>query len=292
VNFTAVEDLVQQLQQVLAGTPDVVEVLLLAVVEIAEHPLQQHLGEPDDGVERGPQLVRHAGQELRLVPAGHLHLGRPGLEGVDQVDAADGDRRLGGEGGQQLGGPVAERVDLGPPDDQDADDLAVEQHGDAHGGPEAAVALDVEPAVLGVGEDVGDLLGLALQPDPACERAPVLGQRVLVEVGAVLLGEGARGDRRSVRVALEQEDQGDVGPAEVAGAVDDGLQHGVEVRGGAAENGQHPARRRLLLPGLAEVAPGALDLLAPPPEAPTPSTTSTPSRTSPSVRANPPKAPM
>ena len=128
----------------------------------------------------------------------------------------------------------------------------------------AAVALDVEPAVLGVGEDVGDLLGLALQPDPACKRAPVLGQRVLVEVGAVLLGEGARRDRQPVRVALEQEDQGDVGPAEVAGAVDDGLQHGVEVRGGAAEDGQHPARRRLLLSGLAEVAPEALDLLAQP----------------------------
>ena len=156
----------------------------------------------------------------------------------------------------------------GPPDDQDADDLAVEQHGDAHGGPEAAVALDVEPAVLGVGEDVGDLLGPALQPDPAGERAPVLGQRVLVEVGAVLLGEGARRDRQPVRVALEQEDQGDVGPAEVAGAVDDGLQHGVEVQGGAAEDGQHPARRRLLLPGLAEVAPEALDLLAQPPRGP------------------------
>ena len=199
------------------------------------------------------------------MPAGHLHLGRPGLEGVEQVDAADGDRRLGGEGSQQLGGPLAERVDLSPPDDQDADDLAVEQHGDAHGGPEAAVALDVEPAVLGVGEDVGDLLGLALQPDPACKRAPVLGQRVLVEVGAVLLGEGARRDRQPVRVALEQEDQGDVGPAEVAGAVDDGLQHGVEVRGGAAEDGQHPARRRLLLSGPREVAPEALDLLAQPP---------------------------
>ena len=70
-----VEDLVEQLQQVLAGAPDVAEVLLLTLVELAEHPVQQHLGEADDGVERGAQLVRHAGQELRLVPARDLQLG-------------------------------------------------------------------------------------------------------------------------------------------------------------------------------------------------------------------------
>jgi hypothetical protein len=54
----------------------------------------------------------------------------------------------------------------------------------------------------------------------------------------------------------------------VAGAVDHGLQHGVEVRGGATQDGQDPARRRLLLPGLGEVAPEALDLLAQPPRGP------------------------
>ena len=37
---------------------------------LAEHPLEQHLGEPDHRVERRAQLVRHARQELRLVPAG------------------------------------------------------------------------------------------------------------------------------------------------------------------------------------------------------------------------------
>jgi hypothetical protein len=110
--------------------------------------------------------------------------------------------------------------------------------------------------------------GWRSSPTRPASVLPVPGQRVLVEVGAVLLGEGARRDRQPVRVALEQEDQGDVGPAEVAGAVDDALQHGVEVRGGAAEDGQHPARRRLLLSGLAEVAPEALDLLAQPPRGP------------------------
>ena len=64
-----VEDLVDQLEQVLPGVADVADVLLLALVELAEHPLQQHVAEPDDGVQRRPQLVRHRGQELGLVPA-------------------------------------------------------------------------------------------------------------------------------------------------------------------------------------------------------------------------------
>ena len=40
------------------------QVLVLLVVELAEHPLEQHLGEADDRVERRAQLVRHVGEEL------------------------------------------------------------------------------------------------------------------------------------------------------------------------------------------------------------------------------------
>ena len=41
---------------------------------VAEHLVAQHLREADDRVERRPQLVRHVGQELRLVPARRLEL--------------------------------------------------------------------------------------------------------------------------------------------------------------------------------------------------------------------------
>jgi hypothetical protein len=105
--------------------------------------------------------------------------------------------------------------------------------GDAHGRPESAAPLDVGSAVLGIGEDVSDLLGPALQADPAGERAAVLCQRMLREVGAALLGDDAREERQPVGGALKQKDQRDVGSAEAPGAVDDGLKHGVEVRGGA-----------------------------------------------------------
>ena len=49
-------------------------VLELPVVQLAEHPLGEHLGEADDRVQRGPQLVAHVGQELALVLADHLEL--------------------------------------------------------------------------------------------------------------------------------------------------------------------------------------------------------------------------
>ena len=39
-----------------------------------EHALVQHLREADDRVERRAQLVRHVGEELRLVAAGRLQL--------------------------------------------------------------------------------------------------------------------------------------------------------------------------------------------------------------------------
>jgi hypothetical protein len=46
---------------------DVEQVLELLVVDLAEHLLREHLGEADDRVERRAQLVRHVGEELRLV---------------------------------------------------------------------------------------------------------------------------------------------------------------------------------------------------------------------------------
>jgi len=60
---------------VLAGGVDILQVLVLLLVQLAKHPLVQHLGEPDDGVEGGPELVRHVGEELGLVTAGGLKLG-------------------------------------------------------------------------------------------------------------------------------------------------------------------------------------------------------------------------
>ncbi len=69
-----VEHVVDQREQVRARREHVVDVGELLVVQLAEHLLVQHLGEADDRVQRRAQLVRHRGQEVRLVPARGLQL--------------------------------------------------------------------------------------------------------------------------------------------------------------------------------------------------------------------------
>ena len=69
-----VEDVVDEREQVVPGREDVLDVLVLLLVELAEELLAQHLREADDRVQRRPQLVRHVREELRLVPARGLEL--------------------------------------------------------------------------------------------------------------------------------------------------------------------------------------------------------------------------
>src|SRR5215831_18119955 len=57
-----------------AGGKDVLRVLGLFFVKLAEHSLAQDFRKTDDGVERRTQLVRHIGEEFRLVAIGGLDL--------------------------------------------------------------------------------------------------------------------------------------------------------------------------------------------------------------------------
>ena len=58
----------------LADDEDVLEVLRLLLVDLADHLLAQHLGEAEDRVQRRAELVRHVREEVRLVLAGRLQL--------------------------------------------------------------------------------------------------------------------------------------------------------------------------------------------------------------------------
>ena len=57
---------------------------------------------PEDGVERGSQLVAHAGEELRLVLARFSELAALVLDFVEQPHVLDRDHRLVGEGLDKL----------------------------------------------------------------------------------------------------------------------------------------------------------------------------------------------
>ena len=64
-----VEHLVDEAEQVVAGAVHALERLLRFFGAEARRMADHHLGQSDDGVERGAQLVAHAGEELRLVLA-------------------------------------------------------------------------------------------------------------------------------------------------------------------------------------------------------------------------------
>ena len=70
-----VEDFVDQFQQVPAGLQDLVNAFLLANRWCRRAGFHQ-LGEPQDGVQRGAQLMAHAGQEIRFREVGLLCRGQ------------------------------------------------------------------------------------------------------------------------------------------------------------------------------------------------------------------------
>ena len=68
-----VENLVDQIEQVLAALVDVVGVFLVGRVVVRTEYLRAHdLGEAENGVERRAQLVAHCGEEARLGEVGLL----------------------------------------------------------------------------------------------------------------------------------------------------------------------------------------------------------------------------
>ena len=100
------------------------EVLFLLLVELAEHPLRQHLGEADDRVQRRPQLVGHVGQELGLVLAGDFELAALLLDLQEQARVLDGQGGLGRECPQETRRLPAQTL-RGLPDHSEATDQVV-----------------------------------------------------------------------------------------------------------------------------------------------------------------------
>ena len=76
LDLRQIEDVVEQLQQVPPGAPNVLEVALLLLVQLAEQTVEEDLREADHRRQRSTQLMGHAGEELGLVAASDLELTR------------------------------------------------------------------------------------------------------------------------------------------------------------------------------------------------------------------------
>ena len=227
---------------------DVLQVFSLLLVDLAEHPLRQNFREPDDGVERGAQLVRHVGEELRLVPARRLKLGALVRDLPEETGVLDGQGRLGGERLQDihdLGRKLAGRL---PIEGQAADDLVLAEQGYGEERPIAESDERVpEAALVGPGlGDVGDLDGLAhlgRAPHEPFALPEGHGPEGLDEGRVVVVG-GAQLELLGGFVVLE--DRAAVGAGELAGAGDDRVEHRLDVQRRADRPTDLTQRRQFL----------------------------------------------
>jgi hypothetical protein len=148
-------------------TVDVAEVLLLALVDRAEHLLEEHLGEAEHRVERRPQLVRHAGEELRLVPAGALQRRALVLQVAVELRVEERQGGLRRERLQQAEDLVGEVAGALAPHHEGTDDLTFAEHRDRDQRSPAGVEEDPGVRVQLRGRQVGHRDRTALPGRPA-----------------------------------------------------------------------------------------------------------------------------
>ncbi len=230
-----VEDVVDQLQEVLAAGVDVLQALVPLVLGELHQVVLEDLAEAQDGVERGAQLVAHVGQELALQPGdlGDVGVGDLQLAGAvgDLLDLAplggvearvvDGDGRLVGDDLHERLLHGGEGVDLFAGHGQRSDQAPGRFQGQDQDRSGRVAHLEVlEAAVLGRVAHGDDL---ALLGRPANDALTQLES----SHPADLLREGEGRDRRQgAVVVIEQKDRGRIAGCQVAGRLEheiDGL---------------------------------------------------------------------
>src|SRR5438093_1355140 len=115
----------------LTGREDIVQILTLLLVQVAEDAFEHDLGEADDRVERRPQLMAHVREELALVAIGDLELAALLLDLVEETHVLHRDARLIGERLRELDLAVGERSRRDPTNSESADHLLVDAKWDA-----------------------------------------------------------------------------------------------------------------------------------------------------------------
>src|SRR5215831_6971327 len=133
LDFRQVKHLVDEAKKVSPSAVHALQRLLRLFRAEARRIGDQHIGEPDDGIERRAQLVAHAGYELRLVLARYLQLAAFVLDLAEQARVLDRQHRLGRERLQEMNGTLGKFARLLAPDHECSDDLvcAYQRHNKA-----------------------------------------------------------------------------------------------------------------------------------------------------------------
>src|SRR5215813_9942140 len=122
---------------------NIVGVLGLLLIELAEHSLSQDFREADDGIERRAQLVGHVGEEFRLMPVGCLDLAALILDFPKQPRILNRQSRLRSEGFQEINHFRAEFPRRLTANDETANDTVLAQQWNRKNGSDSRLGLEV-----------------------------------------------------------------------------------------------------------------------------------------------------
>ena len=165
-------------------------------------------------------------------------LGPLAVDRRQQAADLDRDRDLAGERSDQADLAVDVRPDVRPAQVQDTRDPALTCDRYAEQASEAADRLGLGLAVLGVGEDVLDLLDLTRHQDAAGDAGTPGSIGMAAFVGDDPVGVGARGSGDAEDVTIFEIDRPEIRVAEADRVLDDRGQHGGKVGFGVAEDAE------------------------------------------------------
>ena len=253
------------LGEVVGGAEDEGLRALVVLVDRARLGAGELVGAGDDRPKHRLQVQGRAERLADLAERGELVDGSrervgAGLQLGEEPRVLDGDRRLVGEGRQQVDLAVGEGLNLEPADEDHADHHPLAHHRDRE---DRAVhlraVLVVGPTVLGIGLDVGDVHGATLEDGAARRRAPVATDRMARQELEPLARMPVAG-HDAVHFVAQLVDHAALGAAQPRRALDQRVEHGLQVEPRAADQLEDLAGRGLLLQGHPELAVAGLQL--------------------------------
>src|SRR5690348_13753609 len=225
---------------------DILQIVVLLLVEIAEQPLEQHFREADDRVERRAQLVRHIREELGLVLVGDFELVALVLDLAEKSCVLNRDHRLVGERLQQRNLLVRERTDVVATDENRADAASLPHHrgkdGSLYADPATTdTCLRRRRAML----DIGNVQNAASKNRRSAARLVIDGHRkYLLEF--IASRSLIRGEMKAIILADEVDHHG-LAREQPLAAFEDLVENRLRVGDRAADCRQHFTRRALLV---------------------------------------------
>jgi hypothetical protein len=174
------------------------------------------------------------------------------LQLLEEAGVLDGDDGLGGEGLEELDLLVGERAELHSAEQDRPDRYPLAEEGSGKRG-SVAVPLRVGGALRELGVGGGEIVHVDRLPiDHGPPRHPVAVDRCGIPDRPEGVGPDLRGEAE--HLPLDPEEIRVRHVAEPRGVLDDGFQHRLHVGGGAADDPEDLAGRRLLLETLGQVA--------------------------------------